>query len=222
MTTVVPSGLSAVPSRQHLDRFFQKVDPARGRLIFAVDATASRQQTWDAAASLQAEMFRAVGSIGGLDVQLVYYRGEECTATRWLTDPGSLAAIMSRVMCAAGQTQIGRVLVHARKEHARQKIDAVILISDACEERAQELYAQARELPVPVFAFQEGPGEQVAAIYAEIARITGGASCQFDSGAAQRLADLLRAIAAFAAGGMKALAAQQSDAARLLLAQLKQ
>src|SRR6516165_9316393 len=60
-----------------------------GRLIFALDATASRQPTWDTACQLQAEMFREVSGIGPLDVQLVYYRGPvglpegECRASRW-------------------------------------------------------------------------------------------------------------------------------------------
>ena len=69
--------------------------------------------------------------------------------------------------------------------------------------------------------FQEGADDRVARIYAEIANITGGASCKFDAGAAQRLADLLKAVAAFATGGVKALAAQQTEAATLLLTQVK-
>jgi hypothetical protein len=114
------------------------------------------------------------------------------------------------------------VLNHARKENAKQKVNALVLISDACEEGPAELYATARELgDVPVFMFQEGGDEHIAGIYAEIARLTGGAHCHFDSGSAQRLADLLKAVAAFAAGGVKALSAQKSEAARLLLTQIK-
>jgi hypothetical protein len=211
-----------VPTRAHLDEFFCRVDPTRGRLIFALDATASRQPTWDTAAHLQSQMFGTVAAIGGLDVQLVYYRGfGQCVASRWLNDPRALAAAMAPVTCAAGHTQIKRVLAHARKEHARQKINALIIISDACEETPCDLYAEARELGVSVFMFQEGGDERVGEIYAEIARITGGAHCKFDNAAAQRLADLLKAVAAFATGGIKALAAQNSEAARLLLTQVK-
>jgi hypothetical protein len=163
-------------------------------------------------------MFDTVAAIGGLDV----YRGyEECVTSRWLSDPKELAAIMARVMCSSGHTQIRKVLAHARKEHARQKVNALIVISDACEEVSHNLYAEACELGVPVFLFQEGSDQRVAEIYAEIARITGGAHCKFDVGAAQRLADLLKAVAAFAAGGLKALASQKSEAATLLLAQIK-
>jgi hypothetical protein len=219
MTTTTP----AIPTRAHLDAFFSRVNPARGRLILAIDATVSRQPTWDTAAQLQAQMFETVVAIGGLDIQLVYYRGHsECVASRWQSDPQTLAAVMSRVTCAAGHTQIRKVLAHARKEHAREKVNALIIVSDACEEIPHDLYAEARELGgVPVFAFQEGTDEHIGKIYAEIARITGGAHCKFDAGAAQRLADLLKAVAAFAAGGMKALTAQKTEAATLLLTQIK-
>jgi hypothetical protein len=210
-----------IPTRAHLDAFFSRVDPIRGRLVFAVDATASRQPTWDTAAHLQSQMFGTVAAIGGLDVQLVYYRGYgECVASRWLSDPKALAAIMPRVVCAAGYTQIRKVLAHTRKEHARQRINALVLVSDACEETSSDLYAEARELGVPAFLFQEGTDESVAEIYREIAGLSGGAYCTFDGGAAERLADLLKAAAAFASGGVDALAAQKTEAARLLLTQI--
>src|SRR5262245_16642685 len=74
-------------SRADIDAFLgevKRLTPAtaagqRGRLIFALDATMSRQPTWDTACRLQADMFREAASIGGLAVQLVYYRGPaEC------------------------------------------------------------------------------------------------------------------------------------------------
>ena len=219
-----PSAVPAItPKRAHLEQFFSRVDPVRGRLVFALDATASREPTWNVASELTAAMFGTVAAIGGLDVQLCYYRGHnECTATRWQSDARALTASMQRVNCVAGFTQIGRVLNHARKENARQKVNSLVLISDACEERPVELYNAARELGnVPVFMFQEGDDEHVGQIYAEIAHLTGGAHCRFDSGSAQRLADLLKAVAAFAVGGTKALAAQNSEAARLLISQMK-
>jgi hypothetical protein len=199
-----------------------RIDPIRGRLVFALDATASRQPTWDAAARLTSEMFDAVAAIGALDVQLVYFRGwRECVASRWFSDAKFLTSVMSNVMCSSGHTQIGRVLSHVRKEHQQKKVDALILVGDACEEIPADLYAEARELGVPVFAFLEGDDGRAAGIYAEIANITGGASCTFDAGAGQRLAELLKAVAAFATGGAKALASQQTEAARLLLAQVR-
>lgn len=209
-----------VPTPKHLEEFFARIGATRGRVGIALDATGSRQPTWDVAAQTTSQMFSAVA---GLDVQLIHYRGiNEFVASRWFTDPKSLTDAMSRIMCRAGETQIGKVLVHARKENEVERIAALVVISDACEERPSELFAAARKLgKVPVFMFQEGSNRSVAEIYAEIARITGGAVAKFDANAGQRLADLLRAVAVFATGGVKALVNQNSDAARLLLTQLK-
>jgi hypothetical protein len=103
----------------------------RGRLIFAMDATMSRQPTWDLALGLQADMFRAVKEIGGLDVQLVYFRGfEETRASKWVSDPEALARLMTRVSCQGGYTQIRKVLTHARRESEKHKVNAVIYVGD--------------------------------------------------------------------------------------------
>jgi hypothetical protein len=216
-TTDFKAAPLAINSR--LQKFFDR--HMRGRLIFGIDATASREATWDLAARLQSNMF---GAVSGLDVQLVYYRGDdECVCSRWLSDSRSLSNIMSTVFCRSGMTQIKRLLLHARQENQSEKVNALIIISDACEERPGDLYDAARALhDTPVFLFQEGNDASVGSIYAEIARITGGAVARFDAGAADRLADLLKAVAAFATGGVKALAAQQTEAAKLLLTQVKQ
>jgi hypothetical protein len=88
----------------------------RGRLIFAMDATMSRQPTWDLALGLQADMFRAVKEVGGLDVQLVYFRGlGETRSSKWVSDPEALPRLMTRVSCQGGYTQIRKVLTHAVK-----------------------------------------------------------------------------------------------------------
>jgi hypothetical protein len=209
-------------SKPHLEALFQQLDPSKPRLIFGLDATASRESTWDMAAKLTAEMSRAAGGLQ-LQLQLAYYRGDkQFTALRWMSDPGALTAAMSSVRCAAGPTQIGRVLAHAQTENRRSKIAAVVLVSDACEEDPDELYAAARQLvSVPVFLFQEGADEWVAGVYRTIATITGGAVGRFDAGAATRLANLLKAAVVFATGGRKALAAEKTAAAQLLLTQLK-
>src|SRR6516225_5855913 len=82
---------------------------ARGRLVFALDATMSRQPTWDMACTLQADMFREAASLGSLDIRLVYYRGfNECRATGWISDSAQLARLMSKIDCRGGDTQIGR------------------------------------------------------------------------------------------------------------------
>jgi hypothetical protein len=222
MPSIQTTATPATPTPGHLEKFFARHDPVRGRLIFALDATASREPTWDRAAQLQAQMIESVAAIGGLDVQLVYFRGlGECVSSRWFNNPGDLIKIMSRVMCAAGHTQIGKVLKYARKENAARKVDALILISDSCEEVPADIYREATELGVKVFMFQEGDNPGIDVIYKEIARLTGGAYAAFDASSASRLADLLKAVATFAAGGVKALALQKSEAAVALLTQVK-
>ena len=199
----------------------------RGRLIFSVDATMSRQPTWDMAQHLQAEMFHAAADIGELEVQLVYYRGfEECKASGWVDDPRRLADLMSRIDCRGGHTQIRRVLRHVRNQARKRPVQAAVHIGDACEENIDALAQVAGEialLGVPVFMFQEGRDPVAAAAFAEIARITGGAHCRFDEGAAGQLRQLLQAVATFAAGGLTALEGRAGDdaGARLLLERMR-
>jgi hypothetical protein len=197
---------------------------ARGRLIFAMDATMSRQPTWDMALALQADMFHAVKAVGGLDVQLVYFRGTgECRASRWVSDPDALAGLMTRVACAGGFTQIGKVLSHARAEAARKAVSALVYVGDCMEEEIDDLCGRAGELAligVPVFLVQEGSAARAEHAFREIARLTKGAWCRFDAGSAAQLRELLSAVAVYAAGGRKALAALSGHGARRLLQQL--
>ena len=200
-----------------------------GRLLFAMDATMSRQPTWDLALSLQADMFRAVKQIGGLAVQLVYFRGyDECRSSRWVADPEALARLMTTVSCQGGHTQIGKVLTHARRETDRERVQALVYVGDCMEENVDALCAQAGELALlglPLFLFQEGHDSRAAAAFREMARLTRGAYCRFDQGSAGQLRDLLTAVAAYAAGGGKALerlaGGYGGAGARLLIEQMK-
>ncbi len=201
----------------------------RGRLVFAMDATMSRQPTWDLALTLQADMFHAVKDVGGLDVQMMYFRGaSECRASKWVSDPDELARLMTTVTCRGGTTQIGKVLTHAKAGTAGKRVNALVFVGDAMEEAIDPLCATAGELGllgVPVFLFQEGKDEQAGRAFKEIARLTKGATCRFDAGSAQQLRDLLTAVAVYAAGGRAALLAlsqrSKSKAAQLLLTEMK-
>jgi hypothetical protein len=219
-TTPVRRGGEPAPSspRGEIDAFLAQVkslDRAsgtglRGRLIFALDATMSRQPTWDTACRLQADMFRETAAIGGLDVQLVYFRGlAECRASPWVSQPDRLAELMTRIDCRGGHTQIRKVIAHARRETEKARVQALVYVGDAMEEKLDDLCQAAGEvglLGVPAFMFQEGHDAVAEQAFREIARLTRGAYCRFDPGAAHELAELLRAAAAYAAGGMRALA----------------
>lgn len=181
----------------------------RGRLIFALDATASREAAWDRACKLQGEMFEATEAIGGLDVQLVFYRGfNECKASRWFTTAEELHRAMRGVSCVGGATQIARLLAHARKEASAAKVNAVVFVGDAMEEKVDELCRLAGELGLcgaPVFVFHEGGDEVAGRAFRQIAQLSGGAYCPFDAGSARQLRELLGAVAAYASGGRPAL-----------------
>src|SRR5262245_21585586 len=99
----LPTDKSANTAGQNVAEFLAKLAavPAPrkgggpGRLLFGLDATASRQPTWDRACHIQAEMFTAAAELGGLDIQLAYYRGfGEFKATPWLSDSKTLQRLM--------------------------------------------------------------------------------------------------------------------------------
>lgn len=235
--TMVKKDRPPVSSQSEVSSFLEKVaaTPARtsdgtaGRLIFAMDATASREPTWDSACHLQAQMFEETGKLGGLLIQLCYYRGfNEFRAGDWCGQANQLRDQMTAVRCLGGRTQITRLLEHIIGETKRQKVQAVVFIGDAFEEdadRACDLAGQLGLLNVPLFIFQERGDPYVKSVFTQMAKLSGGAWAPFDSGSASQLRDLLSAVAVFAAGGRKALADYSKHAGRdvqLLTRQIKE
>lgn len=200
----------------------------KGRLLFAMDATASREPTWDMACDIQNRMFEATASLGTLAVQLVYYRGfGECKATGWLEASAALVRRMGAVRCVGGRTQIMRVLGHAIAETRRDKIDAMVFVGDCVEEDIDALAHKAGELGllgVPVFLFHEGRDPVAARAFRHIAHLTGGACFPFDPASPGHLRDLLAAVAVYAVGGAPALENERGvggEAAKLLTDQIR-
>jgi hypothetical protein len=183
----------------------------RGRLMFALDATASRAPTWAIARDLQAKMFRETAPIGRLFVQLTYYRADECRASKWVESGEQLAHLMTRIECEGGCTQIGRVLTHALHEAEKAVMQALVFIGDAMEEQIEELAAKAAQLGalgVPIFLFQEGRDAAVRKAFRLLALKSGGAYFEFNPNASQaieQLSDRLNAIARLAVGDTEAL-----------------
>ncbi|MDX1527900.1 MAG: VWA domain-containing protein [Gammaproteobacteria bacterium] len=210
--------LPSESTRADVDSFLAKVaaspPPAkrpgeRGRLIFAMDATASREPTWDAASHIQGQMFEETAALGGLDVKLVYYRGfKQFYKTPWVGNAKDLLLTMTEVTCSAGMTQIERVLEHAIDEAQKGKVNALVFVGDCMEEDIDRLCGRAGELGllgVPAFMFHEGTDLAAERAFKQIAHLTRGAYCHFDAASAQHLRELLGAVAVFAAGGRKAL-----------------
>jgi hypothetical protein len=222
-----PAANAAVAAFLNKVASLPQVRPAsgrRGRLVFAIDATASRQPTWDRACRLQGEMFLATRDLGGLEVQLVYFRGFlELAATPFLTDAEELARRMTGVQCLGGQTQIQRLLDHVLAETRREKVHALIFVGDAVEEAPDPLCHLAGQLGMhgtPCFLFHEGDHPMVADVFRQMAKLSGGAYAPFDSASAGALRDLLRAVAVYAAGGRSALARLAGGAAQRIAGQL--
>lgn len=209
--TKPPSNLTTTSVDQFLQQLVTTPSPQTqsGRLIFALDATASRQPTWDRASQLQGDMFTQTRALGTLSVQLCFYRGyREFRTSPWHHSAAALLQAAQTVRCAGGQTQITRLLRHALAEHRRNPINALVFIGDALEEELDplcELAGQLGLLGVPLFLFQEGHDPLVAAGFAQLARLSGGAHCQFDHHSAARLGELLNAVAVYATGGKLAL-----------------
>lgn len=205
-----------IASTAEVDAFLSKLDrggarasQTRGRLLFALDATGSRQAAWDRAARIQGGMFLAAQALGGLKVQLCFYRGYgEFKASPWVTEAAPLLRMMTSVSCRAGETQIARVLQHAINQALAQRVNALVFVGDCCEEVIDLLAERAGQLGtlgVPAFMFHEGNDRRAAEAFQKIARLTSGAYCRFDASSPDALRQLLCAVAVYAAGGGPAL-----------------
>lgn len=199
-----------------------------GRLLFAIDATASRQPTWDTACQLQGEMFNATSQLGGLNAQLCYYRGfGQFHTSAWVSSTQQLMNAMTSVQCLGGHTQIHRVLSHLLAETRQQRVNAAVFIGDAMEEKADDLCDLAGQLGllgVPLFIFHEGHDVVAGEIFKQMSQLSGGAYCPFNEQSAHMLADLLAAVAVFASGGRLALESfsrTKNSQVKHLLTQLK-
>jgi len=193
-----------------------------GRLVFGMDATASREKTWDNACQIQSKMFRATDDIGAINVQLCYYRGfNEFQCSGWSSSGEELIKEMTNVSCLGGHTQIAKIFKHALEEHRTQKIRALVFVGDALEENADELCYLAGKFGVfniPIFMFQEGNSNAVMSTFKQVALLSGGAYAPFNSGSVKELQDLLSSVAVFVAGGHKALEKfEKSDRGREIL-----
>jgi hypothetical protein len=235
---VVPPRSAAVSA--YLDKLKPTIAPSgsgTGRLIFALDATASRQPAWDVAAQLQHEMFDAVTGVGTLFVQLAYFRGyDECRTSKWFLNAAELHRVMRGISCDAGETQIERILSHAIRETSKSKVSALIYVGDAMEEKLDRLARLAGELGklgVPIFVLHESHNgwwqavatdDTVADAFRQLAQLSGGVYLPFDRTGIAQLRELLGAIAVYAVGGhsaLKALAASKGGAALRLTHQMR-
>jgi len=184
-------------------------EPGRGRLIFALDATMSRERSWDHAMHIQADMFDGVAELGGLDIQLAWFRSfREFRSSKFVSEPRALLKEMTGVHCEAGLTQMGRLFRHALKETSKSRVNALVYVGDSFEEAIDPVADLAGQLGlkgVPLFLFHEGSDARAKQAFEQFAKLSGGAAVAFNPDARDQLRALLKAVAAYASGGHEEL-----------------
>jgi hypothetical protein len=111
------------------------------RLVFAVDATASRSAAWEAAKQLTDILFEAIP--GKLDVALAVHGGGSVhTFTAFTADAGRLRDMAMGIRCRSGDTRLIDILARA----VRQKPKVVVYIGDCFEETQREAVSVAEQL----------------------------------------------------------------------------
>lgn len=187
----------------------------RPRLVFGLDATASRSVTLRAAQRLTDSILTALP--GSLDVNLAVHGGGRLhTFTHFTADVAQLRDMTSSLTCRAGGTRLLDILKRALKTRA---VKVVLYIGDCFEESEADARRIADALchrHIRVVILHEGPPP---AAFGEIAERSGGALLPFDTSAIDALADLCGAVAVLAVGDVEALEtiAPVKPEARLLL-----
>jgi hypothetical protein len=191
------------------------------KLLFSMDATASRQPSWDVAQEITLSMFDVMP--GGLKIALAYHSGGHLKAvTDFRADAAYFKDQIAGVQCEAGLTALCEILESASEIPA---LSSLIYIGDCFEERLDTASRLAQKLKtngVRCFMFLEGDDGEAREAFNTIAEITGGAVFPFEQQSLVRVKEKLDAIAAFSAGGMKLLKENQGrlPGARELIAKL--
>jgi len=217
---VVAATPAAPPTREEL--LAAALAGGRPRMVFAIDATASREDAWSTAQDVTDALFAAVP--GALDIALAVHGGGELhTFGGFSADAAAIRQAAAAVTCRAGGTRLIEIMERVRDE-ARVKV--LLYIGDAFEEFEEDAVAAAQDLAragTRCIILQDGDDEHAGSVFGSIAEITGGALLPFDGTAPGRLRDLLRAVATLAAGGVTLLEARQQalPGARRLLENLR-
>lgn len=196
------------------------------RMIFGLDATASRRDTWTIAQRLQRDLLTMAQEVGQLELQIAFFSGlTNFRHTHWSTDGDELAKLMSEIHCQAGQTQIVRLFDHAIAEAtaAPTRVKCLLYVGDTMEDNEAQVLARAKtlgDLNVPIFMlYEKGQYNNDEPEYRRIAKASGGAFGEFSEGGIAELRSMLEAIFAYATGGKDAM--RRIPGALLLLEQMK-
>jgi hypothetical protein len=187
-----------------VERYKESTKPSR--IGFLVDATGSRNKTWERAQGIQSKMFRAAYGIKAIKLRLVHFGGGSLTTRNWDDDTKSVAANMAAVRCQAGLTQILEGLQSFIDETPEDRATAIILIGDyfeECSTQAKITAVRLKDMGIKVYSFIEGNDHTAQTVFRNLAEISGGKFARF--GDDLPLADLCQGVALLASGGKKAL-----------------
>jgi hypothetical protein len=212
-TTAVTAAANALPSPNHAEPPADTAAPPRPRLIFAVDATASREPAWTAARQVTDVLVKALP--GALDVALAVHGGSRVhTFTAFTSDANTLRDRAAGVSCVAGMTRLLPILSASLKHPA---VRVVIYIGDVFEENllrgrqiADAMGAQRTRLIV-LHDTTDPAARRDTEVFWDLAKRTGGCVLPFDAAAPGRLRDILSAVAVYAVGGEKLLRARRHE-----------
>jgi len=179
-------------------------------IIFAVDATASREHFWSETIKIQDKMFSTAQKAGAnLHAQLVSYSGEtfdgEIHRTPWHNDAHALSDHLRSVRCAPSQTQIEKVFRHALNECCKRDVHALILVGDSYEENVPTLVrlaSQINQKGIKLFMFHDTKttctAEDTLTVFKKIAKAAEGFYVPFNVGDLAVLGDYLKVVGALA------------------------
>lgn len=189
----------------------------RARLLFAFDATASREWAWEGSKKVTDALFEVLP--GKLDVALAVHGGSRVhTYTRYFTEAGRLRDRAARIRCETGETRLLDILARVTQETPAAEV--VVYIGDAFEEskpKASRLADRLKAQGTRVIILQDGCDGETADVFANIAARSGGALLPFDLSSLERLRELLGAVAVLAVGGEKLLEAKRETLPGALL-----
>src|SRR5271165_2696119 len=207
VTAAASTAAALLSAQERVEPPTETAAPSRPRLVFAVDATASREPAWAAARRVTDALVKALP--GELDVALAVHGGSRVhTFTAFTNDARTLRDRAAGVSCQAGMTRLLPILATTLKQ---QSVRVVIYIGDVFEESlphgrdlADSLGARGTKLIV-LHDTSDNGARRDAEIFWDLAKRTGGCVLPFNANTPDRLRDILSAVAVYAVGGEKLL-----------------
>jgi hypothetical protein len=199
--------------------------PARARsqrLLFAVDATASRESAWNTAKRLTDTLFTAVPD--RCPISLAVHGGSRVhTFTPFTTNAASLRSKAASVQCEAGGTTLLPIL---RRALALTDIGTIVYVGDHFEESKREAFGLAQLLAgqrTRLIVLHDGRNNATRAFFRLLAEATEGTVLPFDANAVDGLRDLLHAVVVMTVHGLDHLRSHEAHikGATLLLQHLR-